>query len=387
MTVDLGLCTGCGACAIACVAENNLPVVGKEGVRNAREMHWLRIDRYLTGVPEDPHVVHQPMLCQHCEKAPCEYVCPVNATVHSSDGLNEMIYNRCVGTRFCSNNCPYKVRRFNWFDYNEARSDLESLVLNPEVTARERGVMEKCTYCVQRIRGRPDRGRGRGAAAARWRGRHRVPAGLPDRGDHLRLVHPQGEQVSKSRVQERIYDVLHELGTEPRTKYLAKITNPNPELHREPPAAATHPSRLEAPPLPDRAPREPTRIAALGGNEAERTLSASIEIRKPALWGKAGDEELTRQTAPPDLGPDHPRLVGDVPALLRRRRPAGRSASPTPSPSASAPGATTSRSPGRTRSSTSSGGSGSATPGPSSPPSCCCSSRSGAPRSIASPRR
>ncbi len=238
MTVDLSVCTGCGACVVACRAENNIPVVGPQDCRKGRRMDWIRIDRLIVGSEEEPEEhVRQPMLCQHCEKAPCEYVCPVNATVHSADGLNEMIYNRCVGTRFCSNNCPYKVRRFNWFDYAERREPEETLALNPDVTVRDRGVMEKCTYCVQRIR--------------REEHRH-IREGLPD--DAPMEVHTacemacptraivfgdlneEGSPLAESRKNPRLYQVLHELGTVPRTRYLAKITNPNQELealHRE----------------------------------------------------------------------------------------------------------------------------------------------------------
>lgn len=226
MTVDLSVCTGCSACVVACQAENNVPVVGAEAVRNGREMHWLRIDRYFSGRPEDPQVVHQPMLCQHCEKAPCEYVCPVNATVHSSDGLNEMVYNRCVGTRFCSNNCPYKVRRFNWLDYNRGRSDSEALVLNPEVTVRARGVMEKCTYCVQRIRKTLiETKRAKSVLAdgvIRTACQEACPTGAIVFGD---LANSESHVAANYRNPRR-FAVLHELGVQPRTQYLARISNP-----------------------------------------------------------------------------------------------------------------------------------------------------------------
>jgi Fe-S-cluster-containing dehydrogenase component len=233
MSIDLSICTGCSACMIACQAENNLPVVGKANVLRHRQMHWLRIDTYFRGSPDDPRPIHQPMACQHCETAPCEYVCPVNATVHSPDGLNEMIYNRCVGTRFCSNNCPYKVRRFNWFDWHERLASNRgqvALQYNPEVTVRERGVMEKCTYCVQRIRA---------AEVAARIGRHPIPAGAvvtacqaacPTGAIQFGSLGDAGSAMVRWRAQDRSYAVLHELGTRPRTMYLARIDNPNPEL-------------------------------------------------------------------------------------------------------------------------------------------------------------
>ncbi|MFN7134333.1 MAG: 4Fe-4S dicluster domain-containing protein, partial [Myxococcales bacterium] len=229
MSVDLSKCTGCSACVVACQSENNIPVVGKDLVANTREMHWLRIDRYFAGDLHDPQVVMQPLMCVHCEAAPCEYVCPVNATVHSDEGLNDMAYNRCVGTRYCSNNCPYKVRRFNYFSYINDRGPLEKMLMNPDVTVRSRGVMEKCTYCVQRI----ERWRiAERTGTKQYYGRLQTACqqACPTRAIEFGNLNDKGSEIARLHASDRRYDLLYFLGTRPRTAYLARVKNPNPEL-------------------------------------------------------------------------------------------------------------------------------------------------------------
>ena len=264
MAVDMTACIGCNACVVACQSENNIPVVGKPQVQVSREMHWIRIDRYFKGAADDPNpeLVFQPMLCVHCENAPCEQVCPVAATVHDTEGLNTMVYNRCIGTRYCSNNCPYKVRRFNYFDFHSTSpgdrfpmpwlgmpdaqpensiNAIKAMVFNPEVTVRMRGVMEKCTYCTQRI------------AKAKIDARNAYMAGdretdilqdgevltacqqaCPTQAIVFGNLNDAEAEVTQLHKNSRAYSVLEDLNTRPRTKHLALVRNPNESLHAEP---------------------------------------------------------------------------------------------------------------------------------------------------------
>ncbi|WEX10563.1 4Fe-4S dicluster domain-containing protein [Chelativorans sp. AA-79] len=223
MSIDLDTCIGCNACVVACVAENNVPVVGKELVAEGREMHWLRVDHYHEGPKEDPKSYFQPVPCMHCEQAPCEMGCPVNAAVHSQDGLNLQVYNRCIGTRTCSSFCPYKVRRFNWFDYTGDDAEEIRAMRNPDVTVRDRGVMEKCTYCLQRISDARITAKKEGRAIRDGEVKTACQQACPTQAIVFGDVKDPYTEVSRLKAGPRDYSLLEEVNTWPRTTYLARI--------------------------------------------------------------------------------------------------------------------------------------------------------------------